>query len=539
MNSFADRADRRHGSNDASNARRDKTDLIPSRVIPPSIASQQEQALQYTLTGDIETSCSLYETIYHTIINREDQHQHRHQAPLWLVDLVTADYCQLLELCCQHELAISILQNIISKYTVLPHLPSLCSILLFKLLFTSPTINSEMWTSLHELMPLFQTKTKTKKYASSLKSSTDHNDDNDVMKEDKTKQLRVMYKSHWSYVTMITELFKREKRLSTHLQLVPPRKSPATDSTTTTTTTTTTTEAKTEPPENSTTVWNESKTTNQQSSTSLFFIGDSHIVTFARRRFLGRVPMTYLTTGLKAWHVGARVNPPTFFTGANFQKSCRQIKKQIQINKNKYENESGGLNGSEAKKRCFDVVISCGEIDCREGFSNAIQKGVYQNDEEAIQTTVHLYVQKLWNIFTQEEEEEEDALKDAKDHDMDLNLDLVCGVYVLPVFPLQKKGRNGQDEKLKRIHRIHLWNKTLEHEIRERNKKHEMCERRDCVCCHGKKRVFVFLKVDEERICKKDESGELSVYLKDELTLDGTHVNAKIIPYVEQAMIQV
>ena len=66
-----------------------------------------------------------------------------------------------------------------------------------------------------------------------------------------------------------------------------------------------------------------------------------------------------------------------------------------------------------------------------------------------------------------------------------------------------------------------------------------MCERRDCLCCHGKKRVFVFLKVDEERICKKDESGELSVYLKDELTLDGTHVNAKIIPYVEQAMVQV
>ena len=96
----------------------------------------------------------------------------------------------------------------------------------------------------------------------------------------------------------------------------------------------------------------------------LYFVGDSHVVPFGHRRLLGdRRALSLVVTGLKAWHVGKE---DVFFTGESFKRAIHLI----------------------TSRGATDVVISAGEIDCREGILTSVTKEKYPDLPTAVAKTL-------------------------------------------------------------------------------------------------------------------------------------------------------
>ena len=507
MKSFLDRADRITYSNN-----NDSTLEL----------NLQQRAFQCQQNGEIDQACELYKTAYNEMLMK---YSIKNFSTNVNVDEATSDYCQMLEICCRHDESIILLRSTLLQHN-LPQ-PSLCSVLLLKLLYIRPSNNYRTTTDWEEMEILYR----------AINSATDQ----------VKKCFRLQYKSHWAYFTMIQELFQRERRSTPGklkivgrdrrdggkieqlqaISIATPTSIPTSISTSISTTTTSTTISTTTTTTANTTIKSKdmasvsSPTSNEfdtvtstsciSSTPPLFFVGDSHIVSLAHRRILGRISIPFVTTGLKAWHVH---RGSSFFTGANFTRALEIL---------------------DSKKHPYivkDVVVSAGEIDCREGFhsllpnftvgrneTDARMREKYPDEETAVSCTIQSYIDSLISLL----------LKFTNIHTM----------YILPVLPYPKKGKK-KGERIRRKMTIIMWNQMLRQIIQEKMMNYEKeLEKNDSST--GTKngnskngnsifqKKIIFLDIKGVRI---EEGG----VLRDELSLDGTHGNAKIVPFVEDAL---
>lgn len=468
MKSFADRADRGLHKTDVNSSLHSQAYLLQQ-------AGKNEEALQLYATIYQKNVASLlrpstinYDNIATTAtINTTNTATTATSEPNFdILDTTTADYCQLLEICCAHNQAIQILKSTLEHYEDVLPVPCVCSLLLLKILYTHPEARSELqWEEMKILCS---------KINNAVVNNKNH-----------AKSLRRRYKSSWSYYTIISELFRRERRLKHRFRMQPV----LTDS-------------------------NPNPTISPSPSSSLFVVGDSHCVSLAHRLIQGRVATPWIITGLKAWHVH---RGKSFFTGANFLKAFHCISKRME--------------GERNLSRRYDIIVSAGEIDCREGFQNVIRsfgsddqdrsKELYVDEAEAVKVTVDKYVTSLSNILR------------------NLNNTIL---YILPIYPYQKKSKNssGQNERERRRSCIYNWNQQLKKRISE--EKTTNCSKvGDSSSCgggsvgfsgcigmsNGNENKMVYLELNE--LC---DGGPLPDYL----SLDGIHVNAKIVSFVENAM---
>ena len=349
------------------------------------------------------------------------------------VDLSASDVGQILEICCFHQKAITHLQHMIDVCS-LP-CPSLCSLLLLKLLWTRPDVLSGVsGEDQEDQKEVLLTKDSSPSAADQSNTPAEHRDwaavaallplFQQASKEEKQK-FRRAYKSHWKYYTMIQELHLRDRKLPEQLKML------------------------------TSSLSSQSSQSSQSSPASaarraifsappLWVIGDSHVVPLAHRRLCGRRTVPWVITGLKAWHVHRGIS---FFTGANLERALQQL---LSSSHSCSDSESSG----DSSGVLCDCILSAGEIDCREGFTNQISKGMYANVEEAVSATVKAYVAGVRRMLRSAQKGKERGEEGKKGRNR------LRAVYLLPVFPYQRrsKGRSGYHERMRRHRAIILWN---------------------------------------------------------------------------------
>ena len=137
----------------------------------------------------------------------------------------------------------------------------------------------------------------------------------------------------------------------------------------------------------------------------------------------------------------------SFFTGANLERALQQL---LSSSHSRSDSESSG----DSSGVLCDFILSAGEIDCREGFTNQISKGMYANVEEAVSATVKAYVAGVRRMLRSAQKGKEGGEEGKKGRNR------LRAVYLLPVFPYQRrsKGRSGYHERMRRHRAIILWN---------------------------------------------------------------------------------
>ena len=220
----------------------------------------------------------------------------------------------------------------------------------------------------------------------------------------------------------------------------------------------------------------------------MYIIGDSHILSIAWQTI--RIPSSdcsmnsyrtlvpLLVTGLKAWH--CRQNA-CFFTNTNLHIILSRIR--------------------ECRNHVKSVIISAGEIDCREGIGGKRLEGYNESCDKAVENTVETYI---------------DAL-------LSLSVQYKVQLLILPVAPhAYRSGRKGKatGRQLRR-ERMILWNQCLRREIERRSKGSE------ANLCH-----VYFLDYWEN--LSTNESNEY--ILKNCYNADFTHMNSAFLPLLEESL---
>jgi len=243
----------------------------------------------------------------------------------------------------------------------------------------------------------------------------------------------------------------------------------------------------------------------QISHPPLFIIGDSHSISIAWQtvristdknpsiKFRTAIP--YPATGIKAWHTSKRSKP--FFTQYNFRTILSRLPTNIKT-----------------------VVVSMGEIDCREGIGGEKLQG-YSNDDEfrnhcdtMIHRTVCDYVLSMWEIST-------------KYH---------IQLLLLPVAPhAYRSDKNGKATgRARRRITMETWNSSLRNEIlnmQEKNKSTANDDKWRIRKCYG-----VYLLDYEERLREKNAKSPTGYVLNKHFNADYTHMNSAFLPLLENAI---
>jgi len=213
----------------------------------------------------------------------------------------------------------------------------------------------------------------------------------------------------------------------------------------------------------------------------LFVVGDSHVLSLAWQHiFIGlhtrRTAVPVPITGLKAWHC----RPSTkFFTYTNLNCVLRY----------------------RLPSNTQTILLSAGEIDCREGIGGAQLQGYYSNCDEAVKQTVNEYVQSLHHILN--EEEFHPSLRQ---------------ILLLPVAPhAYRSSKNGKVVgRNKRRERTMLWNTCLESE------------------CNKYDNIF-FLNY-EPLLRSPSSNSSVGFVLNKSYNADYTHLNSAFLPLVERSI---
>ena len=236
----------------------------------------------------------------------------------------------------------------------------------------------------------------------------------------------------------------------------------------------------------------------------IFVVGDSHVSlswqTLCINNHSSKTSCCYRTavpfpaTGIKAWHV----RPTTlFFTHTNLHTCLHRLPPIVE-----------GVGG---KIRRRTIIISAGEIDCREGIGGSLLQGYYHDCKDAITRTVIDYLTSLTNIA----------------HEYNLQ------ILVMPVAPhAYRSQKNGKSTgRARRRETTHLWNETLRRCLHRPNNNDD-----DDVVDPSSIYDGIYLLDYHESLQQLDANSPVGYVLHPSYNADYTHVNSAIIPLVEEAI---
>jgi hypothetical protein len=221
--------------------------------------------------------------------------------------------------------------------------------------------------------------------------------------------------------------------------------------------------------------------------TPLFLMGDSHVLSLAWQTIQvpnhsdafsrERVIVPLVVTGLKAWHVRPHTR---FFTHTNLRIALQRL---------------------TANKRIPQtILVSAGEIDCREGMGGPLLQGYRESFHHVVQNTAREYVLGLYEMFI------------PKYPDIQ--------ILVMPVAPhLQcKTGRAVSRES--RLETMRVWNQELRQLLPYRN-------------------AIYFLDYVDELLARPrshSDDGTTSYTLNPVFNADSTHLNSAFAPLLQQSL---
>ena len=218
----------------------------------------------------------------------------------------------------------------------------------------------------------------------------------------------------------------------------------------------------------------------------LFVLGDSHCLSIAWQTIkidnparrseppMLRTLVPYPATGIKAWHTRDQTQ---FFTHHNLRTSLQRL-----------------------PPGCRTVLLSAGEIDCREGIGGEKLSGYNASCDDRVRNTVREYVRA--------------AIQLAAEHNLQ--------ILLLPVAPHAfrnaKKGKAaGRDQ---RRERILLWNDLL---------------REECATSGGTGNEIYLLDYERD-LRSPDESSPVGFVLNRAFNADYTHLNSAFLGHLEAAL---
>ena len=219
---------------------------------------------------------------------------------------------------------------------------------------------------------------------------------------------------------------------------------------------------------------------------SICAIGDSHVLSIGWQTLhikneefdLYRIIRPCPTTGLKAWHTREGTK---FFTKYNLDCCLERL-----------------------PKTCRSIILSAGEIDCREGIGGNLLQGFNNDCDDAVRNTVKEYIQAIQTLSCK------------------YNLQ----VLLLPVAPhAYRSEKNGKSlGRGMRRQRMLLWNESLR----------ELCAIRASQNKNGQ----VFLLDYEQGLRAKNEESPVGFVLNKYYNADFTHMNSSFLPLMENALVE-
>ena len=188
-----------------------------------------------------------------------------------------------------------------------------------------------------------------------------------------------------------------------------------------------------------------------------------------------RTLVPYPATGIKAWHTREQTQ---FFTHHSLRTSLQRL-----------------------PPGCRTVLLSAGEIDCREGIGGEKLSGYYSSCDDAVRNTVREYVRAAIHLATEH------------------NLQILLLPVAPHAFRNAKKGKAaGRDQ---RRERILLWNDLL---------------REECSATSGAAGNGVYLLDYERDLRSPDESSPVGFVLNRAFNADQTHLNSAFLGHLETAL---
>ena len=234
----------------------------------------------------------------------------------------------------------------------------------------------------------------------------------------------------------------------------------------------------------------------------LFFVGDSHVLSLAWQSIhlptdrMGSItePRTIVPmviTGLKAWHV----RPETrFFTNTCLHTMLRRIPRHVQT-----------------------IVVSAGEIDCREGMGGQLLQGYTQKCDEHVKATVAAYVSSLVHIIR-------------------LPSNSISQILIAPVAPHIERNKGRVVGHASRRETIRVWNDELRCQLQQQ---------------HNDTMLYLLDYIDQIQVpikksidigcsttCTTSTTNNVQYALNPIFNADSTHMNAAFAPILQEAIIQ-
>jgi hypothetical protein len=215
----------------------------------------------------------------------------------------------------------------------------------------------------------------------------------------------------------------------------------------------------------------------------IYIVGDSHVLSLAWQYLcisgILRIVIPMVVTGLKAWHI----RPETrFFTHTGLQTMIRRL-----------------LQRQQDHSPATTIVISAGEIDCREGIGGPVLEGYNTGlgeEQHRVERTVKEYVAALRQVVS-------------------AHADL-AQILVMPV-PAHCRSRKGRVKgRAVRRETTRLWNQALRQQLPIRND-------------------FAIFFLDYEAALL---DGSQDYVLRPAFNADSTHMNAAFARHFEQAVVE-
>mmetsp|Transcript_9559 Transcript_9559/g.17958 ORF Transcript_9559/g.17958 Transcript_9559/m.17958 type:complete len:675 (+) Transcript_9559:21-2045(+) len=215
----------------------------------------------------------------------------------------------------------------------------------------------------------------------------------------------------------------------------------------------------------------------------IYVIGDSHVLSLGWQticisnqcHYFYRTLVPATITGLKAWHTRTDTH---FFTKYNLDRCLERL-----------------------PKFCKTIIMSAGEIDCREGIGGNLLQGYQDECDDAVRNTVVQYVTAIQALASKYR----------------------LQVLLLPVAPhAHRSHKNGKSlGRGLRRRRMLLWNETLREE----------CEKIDT------EEQNVFLLDYEVGLREENRESPVGFVLNKHYNADYTHMNSAFLPLLEKSIV--